>query len=202
MNASALTRSVCISDVFCALGGQKPRRDGRTRAFWRNGDGYSIALNDERNSWRDFRDSVGGGVIDLIQLVNGGSRLDALHWLADFAGEKLDSLADRRAFAYRARIREDARYFADAARVMAEVELESLGPNDIRRRNYTGLISALRDPEVEYVAWMERDSGLAAALVHAGRERELRMQRMLAGWIGKISTGKISEVSQETGRAA
>lgn len=72
-----------ISDVWQALGGDPPRR-GRARAFWRGGDSYSVSLSDAKGTWYDFRDSIGGGILDLVQHVRGDGRREALKWLADF----------------------------------------------------------------------------------------------------------------------
>jgi len=38
----------------------------------------------------DHRDGLGGGILDLIQQVRGGSRGEALRWLADMRGFTLD----------------------------------------------------------------------------------------------------------------
>jgi hypothetical protein len=50
-----------------------------------------LSLNDARNVWHDFTTNEGGGVLDLVVRICGGPRLDALRWLADFAGVPLDS---------------------------------------------------------------------------------------------------------------
>jgi hypothetical protein len=88
---------VKISEVYCLLTGKQPRRVGsdawRAAAVWRGGDGLNVSLNDTRNVWRDFTANEGGGVLDLVVLICGGSRQDALRWLADFAGVPLE---DRR----------------------------------------------------------------------------------------------------------
>ena len=93
-----------ITEVWQALGGDPPRR-GRARAFWRDGDGLSVTLNDQKGCWYDFRDAIGGGIIGLIRHVRGGSRQDALKWLADLVGVPLAdrplSPAERQAYARR-----------------------------------------------------------------------------------------------------
>src|SRR5215472_11919197 len=94
MTASDVLSTVRISDIWRALGGPQLRRAGkdryRGRGFWRNGDGWNISLDDSRGAWFDHRDAVGGGVLDLIVHVRGGSRQDALRWLADYQGTPLD----------------------------------------------------------------------------------------------------------------
>ena len=46
--------SVRITDVWAALGGG-PLRQRRGQAFWRDGDGYNVSLNDDKGCWHDFR---------------------------------------------------------------------------------------------------------------------------------------------------
>jgi hypothetical protein len=86
---------VKISEVYCVLTGKQPRRVGsdawRATAVWRGGDGPNVSLNDTRNVWHDFATNEGGGVLDLVVRICGGSRQDALRWLADFAGVPLEN---------------------------------------------------------------------------------------------------------------
>ncbi len=98
------------------------------------------------------------------------------------------SRADRahraRAWADTERVRTEATYFADAARVMTEWALEELSPTSPARAAHTALLVALRiSPETEYRAWLEYQPDLAAALVSAGRARAKRLQVALARYI-------------------
>lgn len=88
MTAATLIDQTRITTVWHALGGGQIRRN-RGQAWWRRGDGWSVSLSDERGTWYDHRDGIGGGVLDLIQRVRGGSRGDALRWLADWRGVRL-----------------------------------------------------------------------------------------------------------------
>ena len=99
---------------------------------------------------------------------------------------------DRARWAADWRIRQDALYFADAARVMAEWALEELSPVDLERFAHTSLLAALRvSPEAEYRAWLERDPKSAHALVEAGRERQRRLQTGLVHFIiEELSDGR------------
>jgi hypothetical protein len=98
------------------------------------------------------------------------SRADRAHWA--------------RARAAADRIRTEAIYFADAARVMAEWALEELSTTNPARALHTALLAALRiSPETEYRAWLEHKPELAAALVSAGRARAKRLQVALARYI-------------------
>ena len=73
--------SILISRVWKALGGG-PLRHGRGRAIWRKGNGYSVSLSDDKGVWYDFRDSIGGGLLDLVQHARGCSRGEAYLWIA------------------------------------------------------------------------------------------------------------------------
>ncbi len=74
-----------ISEVWRALGGGELQHN-RGRAFWRNGDGLNISLDDSKGAYYDHARGTGGGVLDLLQLVRGGSRAEAMEWLKAFAG--------------------------------------------------------------------------------------------------------------------
>jgi hypothetical protein len=81
---------VRISELWGALGGG-PLRHGRGRAFWRKGDGYNVSLDDAKAAWYDFRDGIGGGLLDLVEKARDCDRKAALKWLAGFCGVALDS---------------------------------------------------------------------------------------------------------------
>ena len=99
VTAQDIVDRVSISAVWEALGGGELRW-GRGKAFWRDGNGYNISLNDQKNCWYDFITGEGGGVLGLIKHVRGGTPKEDLHWLADFAGVVLNdhplSRAERR----------------------------------------------------------------------------------------------------------
>jgi hypothetical protein len=62
-------------------------------------------LNDEKGCWHDFVAGEAGGVLALVQRVRGGTRAEALRWVADLAGVTLDdrpaTVRDRAALAQR-----------------------------------------------------------------------------------------------------
>jgi hypothetical protein len=89
MTAPELIARTRITSVWAALGGGEIRRN-HSQAFWRNGDGFNVALNDDCGIWFDHRDNVGGGILDLIAHVRGGTRAEALKWLAERLGLPLD----------------------------------------------------------------------------------------------------------------
>lgn len=138
--------------------------------------------------FRCFSCNVSLDVFGFVARVERTDFRGALSFLADRYGVRLNSRTltdpERREYAEGRRIREDAAYFADAAAFMAELALEELSRDDPERAVHTTLLAALRvSPEAEYRAWLEQNSNWAAALVHAGRERERRLQVTLAEWI-------------------
>jgi hypothetical protein len=74
-----------IVSIWSMLGGG-PLRGKRGQAFWRNGNGYNIALNPAKGAWYDHRDARGGGILALVETVLGGSRSSALQWLEENCG--------------------------------------------------------------------------------------------------------------------
>ena len=99
MKGPELLDSVQIEEVWNALGGAALRH-GRGRAFWRNGDGWNVALDASRAVWFDFARGEGGGILRLVETVLGCDRREALCWLANHEGVELDnrplSIAERR----------------------------------------------------------------------------------------------------------
>ncbi len=72
-----------ITAVWTALGGGR-LISGRGAAFWRNGDGYNVSVNPDRQAWYDFAAGVGGGVLDLVCVaLNETSRKEAMQWVID-----------------------------------------------------------------------------------------------------------------------
>ncbi len=89
MTVGDLLDRASISDVWADLGGGELRH-GRGKAFWRDGDAYSVSLNQDKNVFFDFVTGTGGGVLMLIETVLGCDRRNALRWLADHLGVSLD----------------------------------------------------------------------------------------------------------------
>lgn len=84
-----LVESSRIAEVWTALGGG-PLRAGRGKAFWRGGDSSNVSINERGNVWYDFARGEGGGILDLVQRIQGCSRREALEWLAHHIGVPLD----------------------------------------------------------------------------------------------------------------
>ena len=124
----------------------------------------------------------------FVEKVQGTDFRSALAYLADRYGVPLNNRvltdSEKQQYAEDRRIREDAGYFVDAAQIMAEEALQVLSPVDPERATHTRLLMALRtSPEAELRAWRARNPTWAAALVHAGRERDREWQLALAEWI-------------------
>jgi hypothetical protein len=88
-----------------------------------------------------------------------------------------------------------AEYWRLAARMLLPGVLEKLSPTDPDRGTFTSLDRQLQNPEpdsllAEYRTWRSVDPHLTAALTHAGRFHEARIQRLLAKWVSNLSPGE------------
>lgn len=201
-----------ISQVYRALSGKEPRRAGsatwRAPATWRDGDGLNVSLDDSRGLWHDFTTDEGGGVLDLVVRVRGGSRQDALRWVADLVGYPLDDrpLPARERSRWVKQQRQIARELPNA-RLWLRSAL-ALGEEILDR-----LKSALADPKLpppgvgeiawwttrlrawrglddtglvaEYLSWARHQPGLTGGLVHVARMRETAERRALFAYMRK-----------------
>jgi hypothetical protein len=136
--APEIVASVKISHVYRALDGREPRRTGsgtwRAPAVWRSGEGFNVSMDDSGGVWHDLATNEGGGVLDLVTRIRGGSRQGALRWLAGFAQVPLSdspSGAERSEWAKeRCRIELElprARFWRRAAIALSEQVIDSLG---------------------------------------------------------------------------
>jgi hypothetical protein len=133
--------------------------------------------------------------LDVFEFITRAQRCDfksALSYLADHYAVPLNNrvltAAERRDYArQRAEaecIRLEALYFTDAARLMTELALEELPDNHPERQEHTTLLESLKvSPDAEYRDWLQHRPVWAAALVHAGRARQRRLQHVLAGYL-------------------
>lgn len=130
-NTQEIVSAVRITDVWTALGGERPRH-GRARAFWRpHADGLNVALDDAKGCWFDHARAEGGGVLDLVMHVRGGTRAEAYRWLAERFGlplaEREMTPAERREWARRRRAAErEARPLARLALWWLQARLADL----------------------------------------------------------------------------
>lgn len=215
MNAAEnILSSVRISQVYHALTGVEPRRTGRDAwrapAAWRGGDGLNVSGDDSRGVWHDFVSDEGGGVLDLVVTVRGGSRRDALRWLAEYTGTPLQdkplSPEDRAEYARRAReVERDlptARLWKRAAVLMTEellavvkaglfdptqpqpgigeIEATERMLRELRRCDGAELVR-------EFHGWLDDHPGMTAALVDVARRRERAERRALLAYLGETA---------------
>ena len=83
-------------------GSPAPLREGADEllaTFWRDGDGFNVAINDGR--WFDHVSNTGGGALTLIEMVLGCDRRAALDWLSVHFGIERGQASpeERRAYA-------------------------------------------------------------------------------------------------------
>jgi hypothetical protein len=201
-----------ISEVYQALTGIEPRRTGRdswrASAPWRGGDGKaSVSGDDSRGVFHDFVTDEGGGLLDLVGLIRGCSRQDALKWLAEFVGVPLDDAPLSAAVRVQwvaekqrcERALPDARYWRRAAIDMSEELLTTLkaalfdGPSE--KVDFDGIrdttlqLARLRRIDgaelvAEFRRWMENDPRLTCAMVQAARTRETSERRAVQAYLG------------------
>ena len=88
--ATEIVARARICDLWVALGGGELRH-GRGKGFWRDGDGWNIAINESKGVFYDHAHGEGGGVLDLVQTALGCDRKRALEWLAAHQGVNLDN---------------------------------------------------------------------------------------------------------------
>jgi len=196
VTARELIDRTSITAVWRALGGG-PLRHGRGQAFFRDGDGWNISLNGEKNCFYDHAAGEGGGVLRLIEVARGCDRAEALRWLAAELGETLGDgreltaterwqwRADRRAAKQEAR---DAWHFARAAVALGEETLEKIPTGAWERQTLTDVVrAAVSTSELarlaEFRAWRRHHPKLTRAMVAAGRASDARAQRELARFL-------------------
>lgn len=181
-----------IRQVFAALGGKL--HGGRGQAFWRNGDGYSVALDPEKGVWFDHRDGVGGDVIALVETARGCDFREAVAWLGDFTGMSQSAPSrpnDNRPDTDWASDLKWATWWGRAAEMLAELTLEELPSWSIQRRGPTVLLQAIRLGDAalvnEYREWRRRSPHLTGAMARAGERRDARLQKRLALWLRRFA---------------
>ena len=187
--AEIITRAN-ITSVAIALG-VGPIRHGRIRAWWRQGDGCNVSLDDRKNTWFDHARGQGGGMLDLIGAVRGCSRAEALAWLADYVGQPLQVTTPetRRQWQCDRDERRAAELWARSAQTLAEILLENCPDMERAALTRTARISASGGPQLlsEYRAWRSATPELTAAMVKGGANADKRLQRALAALVSEWS---------------
>jgi hypothetical protein len=209
-SAAGILSRIRIGDVWRGLGGGKllrTREDTyRGQAWWRNGDGWNIALNATRGVWHDFVANEGGGILDLIVRVRGGNRADALQWVAALFGVSIDNTplspqARERWAAERREFECDlprARYWRRAAINMTEDLLttlkralfdQTLPQSEVGEiRNVEAMFSLLRRADgatliEEYRWWLAHYPGMTTAMIRAVKARVRAERKALLAYL-------------------
>jgi len=178
-----------IVSVWCALGGGR-LRGKRGQAFWRKGDGFSVAIYTEKRAWRDFRDGTGGGALALVETALGCPRSAALRWLEENCGldaRRSFSKTERTAHGKQIAERTKIESWGIAAHALAERALDELEANDPRRADYTRILGVIRTGGAalikEYHAWRVINPKFTQSMVRAGISSRARVQRRLAIYV-------------------
>ena len=119
-----------ILDVWTAVGGG-PLRGKRGKASWRDGDGYSIALEAAKGTWFDHRDGHGGGVLALVKTALGCDQQETLAFLETHCGldpRKPLTPRERRARAVAPTLAQRLADFGQGLEILSERPLPILGP--------------------------------------------------------------------------
>jgi hypothetical protein len=194
VNISELKHAADIREVYSALGGGK-LRGNRGQAFWRGGDGYSIALDPAKNCWFDHRDGIGGDVIAVVEAVRQCGFKEAIDWLAEFTGipiarDNVTSFPCEPDTDWQTDL-QWAGWWKIAAEMLAEQTLEELPSTSPQRHGPTTLLRTIKlgDGALvgEYVEWRRRFPELTAAMARAGQRSDARLQARLARWIRRYA---------------
>jgi hypothetical protein len=199
--------SVRIAEVWERLGGGE-LKNGRGRAFWRNGDGLNLALDLERELWFDHAAGVGGGVLALVQTALNTDRRAALAWLRDegFLETNNYTAEERRAYSRR---REHASVVAldiERWRVALAEESNARKISAVETGNDDELKSAARlchllengAPELfarEFFRQRKADPEGTARLIEAGRQFEDESKWIAAAAVAVLARQAQSEAS-------
>ena len=96
--------ALSFQTVWQSLGGGPMTGRGdnrRARAFWRNGDGFSVAVNLRSRIWKCHVSGDGGGMVDLVKIANSCDRVAAWRWLSELSGIPLRNVSRTESDRYR-----------------------------------------------------------------------------------------------------
>lgn len=169
------------------------------------GKNHSFSVNPETGCWYCFSDcGRGGSLIDLEMELNGVSFRTALAAICDIIGRpqpwsqigSTEKRISRGEWLSQRRNERDAAYFASAAVLLIEGELECLPFDSPQRRCWTRLLAEIRaDAIAMYGGLRQIDERAAKAWAYAGRQHQRRTQLQLVRIIQRLT-------SEDFGRAA
>jgi len=212
--AAEVVARVPISAVWRALGGG-PLRYGRGQAFWReSADGYNVSLSDIKGVWHDFAGNVGGGVLDLVQHVQGGTRAEALKFVADVGGVTIASMplsrTEKRVYAEH---RQQGALLAQQCAWWTQARmrrLEVTKADAVERRDVNALAWSSR--ELYLMQWaipaalmdrfltaMKADLEGTASFVEAGRNDELNVHLVTAAIVMTLTQAQVNAEEADHG---
>lgn len=180
----------------------------RAPAAWRAGDNpSSVSLDDSRGIWHDFVTDQGGGILDFVITVKGGTKKEALAIVAEFAGvsliaESQPSEDHERWLEHKRTLQAElqiAQYWKRAAAKMTEellVELKKpLEDPELPFPELNSIFDTTQflrrlesldglDLIAEYHSFLEPNPGLTAALVKWSRTKEQQERRAVLSYLG------------------
>jgi hypothetical protein len=132
-----LMRQVSIEKLWKDLGGPPIRRH-RSAAFYRNGKGPNVQFFPDKGRWIDHKDnSFGGRAVDLVMTVLSLQQSDAIKWLEEYTGQRLNSKSAAELRALKA-----AREWRDALVLIKHREIEAA---DIRKEKLLAVPGGLEN---------------------------------------------------------
>jgi hypothetical protein len=165
-----------------------------------------VSMDDARNVWHDFTTGEGGRMLDLVVRIRGGSRQDALKWVAEFAGHPLKerplSASERARWGTRQRKIEaelpKARLWQRAALALGEQVLGGLKaaltdptlprPEPGEIAHWTAQLAVWRQIDgaalvAEYLWWARHELGFIGGVIYAAYLRETAERRALCAYL-------------------
>jgi hypothetical protein len=198
--------------LWRALGGGEVRgsRELKARAFWRNGDGWSVSLNPSRGLWFCHVTGAGGNAVDLVRVALGVGTAEALRWLEEAGYRQPARRMSAAELAEQRRRREDAQRrrleVADFRRAL-DCELDRLKLAAAEADDMAALEQAAslqfrlaQDPEAVFEELMKSDGRRVRWLIEEGRADREQAGKLTAVVVDLLA--KAQEREGTYGRAA
>lgn len=199
-SANEIVAHARITEVYLRLGGELWH--GRGTAFWRRGDGFNVSFDNECCLWHDFTTDEGGGVLDLICRALEVSRQEALRWLADQIGMRLDDKPPSEQWRQEKELLDrnlpDAKQWKRGIVNLTEDLLRSLKLALVDKNLPQPEIGEIYDVEQmlarlktlkdiglvkEFLSWKAEMPAYTTGIIHAVRQREYIEQRALKAYV-------------------